>query len=281
MSNFVPHLFISVGETGAFFTLRETYEHIYYGPGAVVNGAFSGSVEISIRSMHHFNLSQDPDEAIAKAQACADSMGLKLNTTREQLVSEMRDIHRASAEQLEERERRFTEQRAMWDAERDAYIAQRNEKIANGMFTFGPFAGKKFEEAPRGYLSWLMDKVSDFEEGSVIRLTAESVLRLVPHLAYPKPDKTLHVGAEKQRLSFDVIVVGSRNFMRDGFGYYSGPEVCFVTTMIDKATNACLVVFSGAFSPEEGTEMKIKATVKSHDEYNGQAQTIVQRVIVL
>lgn len=286
MSNFVPSLYISIGETSAFFTLRETYEHVAYIPSegpmgnSIVNGVYQGRVEVSIRSFHHFNLSQDADEAFAKAKACSEQMGLKLTSTRDQLTDQMRDIKRAKAEELAERQRRADERQAQWDAERELYIKERNEKIEAGFFTFGPYAGKKFEEAPRGYLSWLMDMVNEFEAGSVIRLTAESVLRLVPHLAMPKPDKTLHVGAEKQRLAFDVIVIASRHFVREGFGY-GGPEVVYVTTMMDKPTGACLVVFSTAFAPDECEEFKIKATVKSHDEYKGQAQTIVQRVTVL
>jgi len=281
MSNFIPSLFIGIGETGALFTLRETYEHVYYGRGEVVNGVFTGTVEISVRSFHHFNLSQDPDEAIAKAQAYSEQMGVKLVTTRDQLVSEMRDIKRATAEQMNERREKEEKRQAEWDAQREEWIKERDAKIASGVFTFGPFAGKKFEEAPRGYLTWLMDMVNEFEEGSVIRITADAVLRLVPHLALPKPDKITIVGELKQRLAFDVIVTGSRNFMRDAFGGYGGKELVYVTTMVDKKTNACLVSFSTAFGPAEGDEMKIKATVKSHDEYKGQAQTIVQRVTVL
>lgn len=279
MSNFIPNLYISVGETGAFFTLRETYEHIQYGRGEICNGVFTGTVEVSVRSFHHCNLSQDPDEAIAKAQAYSEQMGIQLSTTRDKLVSEMRDIQRATAEQLNERRVKAEQRQAQWDAEHEQYVKERNARIESGVFTFGPFSGKKFEEAPRGYLSWLMDMVNEFEEGSVIHLTAQAVLRLVPHLALPKPNKTLHIGKEKQRLTLSVTVIRSRNFLRQGFGY-GGPELCYVTTMIDKATGACLVVFSGAFAPNEGEELNIKATVKSHDEYNGQAQTIVQRVAV-
>jgi uncharacterized protein (DUF3820 family) len=271
MSNFIPSLYIGIGETGALFTLRETYEHVHYG---------REGVERSVRSFHHFNLSQDPDEAIAKAQGYSEQMGVKLSTTRDQLVSEMREIKRATAEQMNERRIKEEQRQAEWDAQREAWNKERDEKIASGIFTFGPFAGKRFEEAPRGYLTWLMDKASDFEVGSVIRITADAILRLVPHLALPKPDKTAIVGQPKQRLTFDVIVVGSRHFTRAAFSGY-GVEVVYVTTMVDKATNACLVVFSGAFNPEEGDELKIKATVKDHDEYKGQAQTIVQRVTVL
>lgn len=270
MSNFIPSLFIGIGETGALFTLRETYEHVHYG---------HDGVERSVRSFHHCNLSQDADEAIAKAKNYSEQMGIKLVTTRDQLVSEMRDIQRATAEQMNERRAKEEARQAAWDAQREEWIKERDAKIASGVFTFGPFAGKKFEEAPRGYLTWLMDMVNEFEEGSVIRMTADAVLRLVPHLALPKPNKTLHIGNEKQRLTLAVTVIGVRSFVREGFGY-SGPELCYVTTMLDKATGACLVCFSAAFAPNEGDELNIKATVKSHDEYKGQAQTIVQRVTV-
>lgn len=36
-----------------------------------------------------------------------------------------------------------------------------------------------------------------------------------------------------------------------------------------------------AFSHYDGEELKIKATVKEHAEYRGQAQTVIQRIAVL
>lgn len=107
---FVPHLFIGVGLTGAYFTLRMT--NLRYIPGegpmgnAIVNGVYQGTVEVG--SEHLFNLSQDADEAFEKAQA-AQEMALRLSSTRESLDQEMREIQRATAEQMAERAARDAE----------------------------------------------------------------------------------------------------------------------------------------------------------------------------
>ena len=272
--SFVPSLFIGIGETNAFFTLRETYLHEQW------VGGQGGYMDKSVRSFHHFNLSQNSAEAFEKAKIYSEQMCIELKTSIEDLDQQTRDIKKASAEQLAERAAKFKAQQEEYEAAYRERVLERAAKIASGVFVFGPYQGQPFAEAPRGYLSWMMDKCESFEEGSVLRLTTESVLKLVPHLALPKPDKTATVGEPKKRQTFDVIVIGTRHFFKDSFSGF-GQEICYVTTMVDKETNACLVCFSGAFSPKEGEEFKMKATVKDFSEYNGQAQTIVQRVTVL
>ncbi|XAI94720.1 exonuclease [Pseudomonas phage vB_Pa-PAC6] len=122
--------------------------------------------------------------------------------------------------------------------------------------------------------------LQDFEEGGLMRLTAQEVARRVPHLALPKPKPDLYVGEPKKRMTFDVTVVRRYTFARDAWNGY-GIETVHIITMIDRATGACLVSKSGAFYAEEGEELKIKATVKEHAEYRGQAQTVVPRIAVL
>jgi hypothetical protein len=58
--SFVPRLFIGIGLTNAYFTLRETYLHTSYVPGEgqwgnFVNGVYQGQVITEVRSHHHFN----------------------------------------------------------------------------------------------------------------------------------------------------------------------------------------------------------------------------------
>lgn len=281
-STFVPTLFIGVGELGCFFTLRETYLHAIPGPGpmgnTVVNGVYQGSFEV--RSRHIKNLSQDPDEAFEKAREASELMGMKLTTSRESLRDEMNKIQRANAEELARREREQREREERWAAERAAEEEEKRQTILGGKFAFGPYAGKEFHEAPRGYISWLIDTLPDFEEGGLMRLTAQEVARRVPHLALPKPKPGLYVGEPKKRMTFDVTVVRRYTFARDAWNGY-GVETVHIITMIDRATGACLVSKSGSFRAEEGEELKIKATVKEHSEYRGQAQTVVQRIAVL
>lgn len=278
-NNFTPTLFIGVGDKTCFFTLRETFLHAVPGEGpmgnAIVNGVYQGTFEV--RSYHLRNLSQDPDEAFEKATEASHRSGLKLTTSRDSLRDEMNAIRRANASELERRERERLALQAMWEAERAAEEEAKRQVILGGKFAFGPYTDKEFAEAPRGYLTWIMDTLPDFEEGSLMKLTAQEVLRRVPHLALPKPVKDLYVGEPKQRMTFEVTVVRHFAFARESFAGY-GIETVHIVTMVDKATGACLVSKSTAFRAEEGEELKIKATVKEHSEYRGQAQTVVQRI---
>ena len=272
-TNFTPQLFIGIGETHAFFTLRETYLH--HVPG------FPGEPgHLEVRSHHLRNLSQDPDEAFEKATEASHASGMKLTTTRERLETEMREIQRASREEQERRARLKWEEDARWAAERAAQEQQKREMVLSGRFAFGPYAEKPFHEAPRGYLTWLARTLPSFEEGSLIQLTAQEVSRRCADLLLPEPKPDLYLGTPKERRTFSVTVLRCFDFVRPSFSGY-GSERVFIVTMVDKATGACLVSKSPAFSAKEGEELTLKATVKEHSQFRGQAQTIIQRIVVL
>lgn len=244
----------------------------------MVNGVYQGTFEV--RSHHLRNLSQDPDEAFEKATEASHASGMKLTTTRERLETEMREIQRASRE---EQERRARERQALedrWAAERAEEQERKRELILSGRFAFGPYAEKPFEEAPRGYLTWLARTLPSFEDGSLIQLTAQEVSRRCADLLLPEPKPDLYLGTPKERRTFSVTVLRCFDFVRESFAGY-GTERVFIVTMVDKATGACLVSKSTAFKAHEGEELTIKATVKEHSEYRGQAQTIIQRIVVL
>src|SRR5690606_1942902 len=103
--------------------------------------------------------SQDPDEAFAKAKAAAEEMGLELRTTRDSLQEEMNEIKRATAEERERRERERAEREARWAAEREAEEEEKRELIRSGIFAIGAHRGKAFAEAPRGYITWLIETI--------------------------------------------------------------------------------------------------------------------------
>jgi len=273
---FVPELFISVGETGAFYTLRETYLHAVRGSGpmgnAIVNGVYQGSYEV--RSAHIQNLSQDAEEAIEKAEEYSKHTGTPLQAPRG-LREKMREIHRATAEEMEARRQREAEDWARWEEQRKEREAAKRDQVSSGVFPFGPYMGTKFAEAPRGYVNWFMDMRETFEEGSLIRLVADTLCRDYSELALPKPDKDLWVGEPKKRMTFNVFVLRSIKLFSEQWG------TSWMTIMIDLDTKACLAVRSGAFSPDEGETLKIKGTVKEHNTWNGQAQTFIQRVVKL
>lgn len=263
---YVPHLFIGIGEYQHFYTLRETYEHVSY---------IGGKPYSEIRSFHHFNLSQDANEAFAKAQAAGDKLALRLTTSRADLDTAMQDIKRANAEELERR----AAQAAAWEAERKAMReAAHQEKldlIDSGVFAFGRFKGETFAEADPSYLEWFADSLPTFEAGSLLQYTALAILRLVPDRLPAKADPNATLGYAGERIETPVTVTKQVSFYRKSFGGY-GEEKCYVTTMLTDA-KVCLVVISPSFTAKPGDSFVLRGTVKTHREYKGQMQTIVQR----
>lgn len=255
------YLFIGIGATAAYFTLREAYPH--------------GD---SIRSFHHCNLSQDFAEAKEKAKAYAEQIGLPLKVDRD-MEQEMRIIQRESAEKIAARRAAIELREAEWAKEREAIHQNRLSLIASGVIPTGRYSGLPFAEVPRGYLNWVMDMAENFEEGSILRALADELIKNHSHLALPKPDPVATIGKEKQRLQLEVTVSKVRWFDRDG--YTGRPERVYITTMIEKETKACLVAKTTSWRGKEGEELSIKATVKGFGEYKGQVQTIVQRVAVV
>lgn len=87
-----------------------------------------------------------------------------------------------------------------------------------------------------------------------------------------------HVGTVGKRQTFEVTVERVASFERDSFSGY-GKETVWIVTMRD-ANDAAIVSKTPSFSAQKGERLVIKATVKAHDEYRGERQTIVQRVKV-
>lgn len=160
MSDFIPHLFISVGETGAMFTLRETYLHTYISYGRMCK---------EVRSFHHKNLGQTPEEAYKKAKEFADSNGLPLNSSVENLKEELRKITRERAE----RQRKAIEEEQRIQAERDQKV---HDFLSAGLIPFGMNYGRHFKKVEVTYLQWLVRDIDSFEEGSTIKKTALRML---------------------------------------------------------------------------------------------------------
>lgn len=270
---FVPELFISIGATGAMFTLRETYLHTQW------VGGRNGYLHKEVRSHHHYNLSTTPDEAFDKAVADSLAIGVPLTTTRESLLTELRDIQRATREEIERREREQKDREERWAAERAAQKLALIELMRTGIMSFGRFENVKFVDLPRAYVSWIIDTKDQFELESLMAYAAQFISEQVPHLALPKPNKDLYVGPVKQRETFTVTIVRSYQKQQASFSGW-GFETLFITTMVDDQ-GACLMSFSTAFRPDVGQVLTIKGTVKEHSEYNGQAQTILQRIKVI
>lgn len=85
-----------------------------------------------------------------------------------------------------------------------------------------------------------------------------------------------HVGVIGARQTFKVTVERRASFERPsfrGFGY----ETTWIITMRDEAGNA-IVSKSASFYAEKDAVLTFKATIKEHSEYDGEQQTVVQRI---
>lgn len=84
-----------------------------------------------------------------------------------------------------------------------------------------------------------------------------------------------HVGTAGERVQFSGQVVG---VVELGVSHYTGRMRRVVKILIDSGET--LVWYTEASPPSKGYKITGKATVKSHSEYKGVAETIVQRVAI-
>lgn len=279
---FIPTLFISIGATGAMFTLRETYLHERYARGdgsmggAMVNGAYQGTVEYDIWSKHLKNLGQNPDDSYIKASAYAAETGLELTTTREHLQEELRKIHRSSPEEIEAARVAFAYRyNGPVHDEYDAKI-MRNMAEAGSVWCmpFGSHKGKDLrvlaaDPFTRPYVEWVSNEL----ENEMYRCMAELVLEKTTIV------DSNHVGNIKERIEKQLYVAGERTFTRAAWNGY-GEEAVSVYTLKDEDGNI-YVIFTPTLSLEVGSDVLLRGTVKEHGEYKGVKQTILNRPKVM
>lgn len=261
--SFQPEMFISVGALNCFFTLRESYLHTW-------NDGVRQYHEV--RSHHHFNLSQNATEAVEKAKEYAARNGMIMRSTVESIQQELNEIKRATADQLAERQRVAEALAAQWAADRLRTEEQMSEVIEAGFFPFGRFAGEAFEKAEIGYVNWMMDKINDFETGTLLHQVADKLNRHYQFLRLPVATPGLEIGTVGKREVFNATVV--RVFHFDGQWGRT-----YIVKMV--ADNGACIVSKGSFSADVGDKLKFKATVKAHDNYKGETQTVVNRVAIV
>jgi hypothetical protein len=86
-----------------------------------------------------------------------------------------------------------------------------------------------------------------------------------------------HIGAEGDRLDLTVTVERISDYSRPCFNASWKNETVWIVTMRDTEGNA-LVSKGTRFRPKLGATLRIRATVAAHDEFRGEAQTVVARV---
>lgn len=268
---FVPHLFIGVGETAAYFTLRETHQEYLPGEGpmgnAIVNGVYQGRV---VTASHHVkNLSQDAHEAFEKAREYANGVGLELRANVDSMKEELREIHRATAEQIAARQAQWRADLEIRAERERQWIAGCKQAIDDGFVPFGRYAGVQIAKTPIQYRQWVGKST---HENEVMAYLAEAVAQRFSDDFPPAPKAGVIVGSIGQRLTFRVRCL-ARFVVHSDFGDL------YITKLVDLQSGALLVVKSGSWSmTTEDAEKTIKATIKKHDEYRGEVQTVVQRV---
>lgn len=262
---FVPKLYIGIGEFNHFFTLRESYQHHFVRDG--IN-------RVEVRAAHLFNLSQNADVALEKAKEYAEKVGLQLVASKESLEHEMREIKRASQQELEERAAREAQMIAEAEERRKAHEALQLQKAMAGIIPFGRHKDRSIselrdEEEGFGYLIWIAN--SDIENPLFNALRAK-ILEIVPKAFLPKPDPVKKFGEAGQKVELNVAVVKEAYF-RGNWG------LVFIISMV--AEDGSMLISKGAKFAGVGARLRIKGSIKGHAEYNGQMQSIIQRVKVL
>ena len=261
MQHFISHVYVGIGDHGHYFTLRRTYE--------TVVGLRK------VRSEHIQNLSQDPDEAIAMAAEYARKHGLVLKSTRADLPDDLKAIFKDKRERVAAARAAKDRKKAELAAAREAaYKARRSEqesKIRAGEIPFGKNEGKSVNEVP-GFARWMVNRESEFEDGSILKFFCEVMKSNFPHLLVQEHEYTdTHIkGAPGTRVAVDGRVDKVMHFHSD----YGISHWVFIK---DDATGA-LVVCKGKWTTEEGKLVSIIGNIREKGEYKGTKQTILNRV---
>lgn len=279
-----PHLFIDIGKTYAFFTLRETYLHIVYGKDPVTGAGYVKGSEV--RSFHHLNLSQDPQEAFDKAESYAKQMGLTLsNKGPKELKVDLRDIKRSNAEQMHAKK-----VAAAWAAsshvdvysDRWMFCNLIENPLRDRKFDFGKHAGKTFEEInkiDREYLEFMATpdtRASQRGLDTPLKELRRQLLQtwLDNHESQAIETNNEFVGNEGDKIEACIFIKESRPIETD-YG-----TTCLVKA-INEAGNRFTIWYSGSkldFEKLNGKWLDIKATIKGHDEFRGENSTTLTRV---
>lgn len=156
--------------------------------------------------------------------------------------------------------------------------AEAEAKAREGEF-LAKFGGLLAKAAPYAARSgFVADVIAKAKERNMLsEKQAEALARVVEKMEAEDARKATAgwVGKVGERLKSLKVKVVKRAVL--GKGDYYEP-LYYIVTMHTEAGEA-LVYKGGAFGPEPGVERVIDATVKEHNEYRGEKQTIVARIV--
>jgi uncharacterized protein (DUF3820 family) len=157
------------------------------------------------------------------------------------------------------------------------------EQIENGMLPFGKHAGMEIANAPEGYVLWLADQANKGEDQNEVMSTLSAIALGIAlekdYIAKREEKREIlrqssgHVGQVGERLTFTGVITGSFQKHNE----YTN-ESYFITKIL---FNGNVLTYVGNKLAKVGETISFKATIKSHDEYQGLKSTKVNRPKVL
>jgi hypothetical protein len=248
-----PHFRIGVGQKHGFFTLQEWHQEPIY----KVDYRGTRLAGIEWKSSHIVNLSQDYQEALIKAKRLAHmhSMTLRASESKEETLDAIarRDRESIAADNLREAQKLDSK-----------LFTRRN--ITSPVFGFGKHQGNSIYDViayDREYLEWFSAQSDD-----LLALRIQVLLERTP--AAPKLVSS-HFGLVGDRVEIEGTVKMVRG-IESAFGFSTMYKI--------QAANGNIFVtyYSGTkIDWKEGEVVNIVATIKKHDEYQDEKQTIITR----
>ena len=246
--------YIGTGEKTMMYTLRYRWTETVVG--------IDGPMEF-IRDAYIRNLSIDPEKAVEKARLFIGRATLKTDD-----IPSLEDIRRRESEEIqlarEAQEDLYEEQRASREA-------QKIEDILSGIWPFGKFHGQTFDSADKGYIRfWLEHEFED--EDSVVTNLKTALAKKFPEIQPLPKANGEYYGTEKKREEFTATLISESSY----YGYYGQSYI--LRFVKDSGELLVFMGVNGYGHVEIGDTVTFKATVKCHEEYQGEKQTKIQRL---
>lgn len=271
--NFHPEMYISIGETGAMFTLRQTYLHErwYRGEGG------QPMCETEIRSFHIKNLGQQKDIVISKAITASKGTGVPMTTTMQILEAkeEMRKIERSTPEMMAEQEHQQrlanAQKHREWAEENDARVMDRLTFKGNKWLVgFGKYANMTFAKAialDPSYFEWLLE--NNLKDDKYNNDTQNAMIELFLARAEP-PVESSYFGEVGKRTNGITATV---TFMKDFYTEWGVSTLVILKTPEGQE----LSLFTSVTFPEVGKSLTMNAMIADHYVREGVMQTKLKR----
>ncbi|UZS00407.1 hypothetical protein [Serratia phage SMP] len=251
--------YISSGAKNAMYTLRT----IIRGNGFEVDNYIC-------------NLATDPERAEEKAEVYFDAFVARVGNS-----SAIKFLYQGYADfQLFERSGALS-----------VLDTERLTEVENGIMPFGKHKGRVIEELPMYTILWWADQASDAHniKERVFQAVCARCLGVALDKGYIEQRKidreeraaaeeaakaaSNYIGEVKQRLEFEGVIEASIDLGAKQVAWNTWVENYLNKIMV----NGNVVIYFGKCLGEKGDAIKMKATVKEHNERDGMKQTIVNR----